>query len=245
MPGVNYAFDYFTGQGYSPSAAAGISAGLFAESHLNPTAVNPTSGAYGIGQWLGARKAQLFSMFGPNPTLDQQLSFVNTELPSNGGATISAASTPQSALSSFIGLFERPGPGTAGDIARGTNALTQISGGGTGAGTAAPNDWLATIANNSPDWLKNAMIGAIGVEAMVTGNNQTVMGHTVTPGAAADAAASTVGITDALHTFNNTISKVFSADTWQRVAFVSLAVVLLVGALIMLAKPSTIQLSPA
>lgn len=138
MPDINNAFSYFTGQGYTPSAAAGISAGLFAESGLNPNAVNPTSGAYGIGQWLGARKQALFNLFGSSPTMDQQLSFVNLELgQGNGGGAISGSATPQDALSNFITKFERPGPGTAGDISRGTRALGNINmTGGSGLSTA-------------------------------------------------------------------------------------------------------------
>lgn len=127
MPGIQDAFNYFVGQGWSPQASAGISAGLFAESRLNPGAVNPSSGAFGIGQWLGSRQQSLFNQYGSNPTFDQQLSFVNQELMSgNGGSVIGGASTPGDALSSFINLFERPGPGAAGDISRGTTALGSI-----------------------------------------------------------------------------------------------------------------------
>ena len=127
MPGIQDAYNYFVGQGWSPQASAGISAGLFAESGLNPGAVNPSSGAFGIGQWLGSRQSSLFSQYGSSPSFEQQLSFVNQELGrGNGGTTIASASTPGDALSAFINLFERPGPGTAGDISRGTAALGTI-----------------------------------------------------------------------------------------------------------------------
>jgi hypothetical protein len=43
---------------------------LIRESSLNPGAVNKTSGAYGIAQWLGSRKKSLFSKYGKNPTFD-------------------------------------------------------------------------------------------------------------------------------------------------------------------------------
>src|SRR3954467_1148486 len=43
--------------GLTPAQAAGAVGGLTGESgrNLDPNAVNPTSGALGIGQWLGAR----------------------------------------------------------------------------------------------------------------------------------------------------------------------------------------------
>jgi len=128
MDPLTEAYNYFLGQGYDSNAAAGIAGGLYAESGLNPNAVNPSSGAYGIEQALGSRQSGLFSEYGSSPTYEQQLAYVAQELPNNGGATIASASSPQSALSSFISLFERPAAGaeTTGDITRGTNAIAQL-----------------------------------------------------------------------------------------------------------------------
>jgi hypothetical protein len=50
------------------------------ESNLNPEAVNPKSNAYGIAQWLGSRKAKLFSRYGMKPTFRNQLDFIWDEL---------------------------------------------------------------------------------------------------------------------------------------------------------------------
>src|SRR5258708_9134223 len=97
-------------------------AGAAAESRLTPTAVNPTSGAFGIGQWLGPRKADLFRRYGRNPTLDQQLEFMLWELTNSeagAGVSIKGAASPQAALRAYIGQFMRPGRGAAGDMRRG------------------------------------------------------------------------------------------------------------------------------
>ena len=86
------------------------------------------------------------------------------------------------------------------------------------------------------------LTGAAGVAAEVTGQPQQVGGGlSVTPAQANTAIGQTTGIdfsgiTNALNTFNATLSAAFSASTWTRVAVVGLAIVLLIGALIILAK---------
>jgi hypothetical protein len=52
-------WSFFAEKGFSSSAIAGIMGNLKQESQLDPNATNPTSGAYGIGQWLGGRKTGL------------------------------------------------------------------------------------------------------------------------------------------------------------------------------------------
>ena len=78
---------------YSASKAIGIIAALMGESgpNLNPTAVNPTSNAYGIAQWLGNRaKNQILvaKNLGKNKSdLKAQLEFIHLELTPNSGYT--------------------------------------------------------------------------------------------------------------------------------------------------------------
>lgn len=112
---------------FSPEKARGIASGLFAESGLNPEAVNPTSGAYGIAQWLGDRKKRLFALYGQHPNLQQQLAFLVWELHGGdprGTAAVSAApNTAGGTAAAFIGGFERPGAGYGGDIGRSNAAL--------------------------------------------------------------------------------------------------------------------------
>lgn len=75
--------------GIDPKAASGIVGGLMLESggnttDISPTAKNPTSGSYGIGQWLGSRQDELMAFAeetGGDPNdLDTQISFLIHEL---------------------------------------------------------------------------------------------------------------------------------------------------------------------
>jgi hypothetical protein len=115
---------YLQSQGLTPGQATGVAAGIDAESLSNPNAVNPTSGAYGIGQWLGARKAALFAQYGTSPSLQDQLDFLVSELNGGdrGGPVVLAQSNPLDVLTAYITKFMRPAAGaeTTGDIARGT-----------------------------------------------------------------------------------------------------------------------------
>ena len=75
---------FFTGKGYEPHQAAGIAGNLMQESSLNPTAKNPTSGAFGFAQWLGPRKKAFmdFAMKAKKDITDPlaQLEFIDHEL---------------------------------------------------------------------------------------------------------------------------------------------------------------------
>lgn len=75
--------------GIDPKAASGIVGGLMLESggnttDISPTAKNPNSGSYGIGQWLGSRQDDLMAFAeetGGDPSdLDTQISFLIHEL---------------------------------------------------------------------------------------------------------------------------------------------------------------------
>lgn len=119
---------FFQRKGFSAAQSQGIAAGMWAENAgFNPSAVNPTSGAYGIGQWLGPRKAELFRRYGRRPTLNQQLEFLAWELNGgdHGGAAVRGATTAHGALDAYIRKFMRPAAGaeTSGDLARGAQYL--------------------------------------------------------------------------------------------------------------------------
>lgn len=75
--------------GIDPKAASGVVGGLMLESggnttDISPTAKNPNSGSYGIGQWLGSRQDDLMAFAeetGGDPSdLDTQISFLIHEL---------------------------------------------------------------------------------------------------------------------------------------------------------------------
>lgn len=116
-------------RGFSEGQALGIAAGIHAESASNPGAKNPTSGAMGLGQWLGPRKAAIRKRFGDNPTLEQQLDFLADELRGGdaGGKFVLAENDPAKVLDAYVRKFMRPAAGaeTDGDIARGMAALGQ------------------------------------------------------------------------------------------------------------------------
>lgn len=125
-----YIRDYLRASGLTDEQTKGVMAGMFAESGMNPNAVNPTSGAYGIGQWLGPRKRALMKKYGPNPTLRQQLAFMVEELKGGdwGGKSVMQSKTAEDTLSNYVGGpgwgFMRPDPaGRAGDMRRGYGYL--------------------------------------------------------------------------------------------------------------------------
>jgi N12 class adenine-specific DNA methylase len=114
-------------RGLSEAAARGVAAGIHAESRSDARAVNPTSGAMGVGQWLGSRKKELVKRYGANPTLDQQLDFLVWELNGgdHGGKAVLAGRDENAVLEAYITKFMRPAKGaeTDGDLARGRAAL--------------------------------------------------------------------------------------------------------------------------
>ncbi|MGE0290279.1 MAG: phage tail tip lysozyme [Bradyrhizobium sp.] len=101
-------WNFFAGKGLAPHQISGILGNLSAESSFNPMAVNPTSGAFGLAQWLD-RKPALFNMFGRNPTTDQQLQFMWHELTGTEGRAFKqllGSTDVRGATAAFAG-FER------------------------------------------------------------------------------------------------------------------------------------------
>lgn len=127
---AQFAVDYLKSQGISDSAARGSIAGAIAESGLDPSAVNPKSGAFGIGQWLGGRKTALFAKYGANPTFDEQLRFLVAELKGGdrGGSSVTSAGSAWDAAVAYITQFMRPKQGgeTQGDLVRARRALSAL-----------------------------------------------------------------------------------------------------------------------
>lgn len=105
-------YSFLRSKGLVSNQALGITAALYAESALNPNAVNKSSGAYGISQWLGGRKRSLFKKYGPHPSLDQQLEFLWGELSGGdaGGAAVLAQRGTGTA-SAMVNKFLRPAKG--------------------------------------------------------------------------------------------------------------------------------------
>lgn len=118
---------YLRNAGLPEHVARGIAAGIEAESRSSHSIVNPTSGAHGIGQWLGPRKKELFRRYGARPTMEQQLDFLVWELRGgdHGGKSVLGAADEVEALRRYITDFMRPAKGaeTTGDLTRGMAAL--------------------------------------------------------------------------------------------------------------------------
>jgi len=72
-------WNFLIGKGLTPTQAAGILGNVQRESGFSPTIVNPTSGAYGLLQWLGGRLTNLKKLSNYN-TLDVQIDYMWTEL---------------------------------------------------------------------------------------------------------------------------------------------------------------------
>lgn len=111
--------------GFSDIVCAGIMGNMMAECGGCWTSdldwdVHSSSG-FGMIQWLGGRKQQLFSIYGSNPSVENQLDFVKDELYGTNGVTkqvtdsqldkIINAETPEDCAYAFACYYERCGEG--------------------------------------------------------------------------------------------------------------------------------------
>lgn len=101
------------GHGLSTDQAAIVMGNLQAESSLDPTAVNPQSGAAGLGQWLGPRADAFKKQYGVSPdnaTVAQQIDFLLKELTtteSSSGHKLLSYKNVRSGASDFGLSYER------------------------------------------------------------------------------------------------------------------------------------------
>lgn len=100
---------------WTPQQAAGIAGSFMQESQGKADARNKTSGAYGLGQWLGTRRKD-FEQWAGKPlegsTLDDQIGFFNyetTHKEKRAGDKIRAAQTATEAADAHAKYYERPG----------------------------------------------------------------------------------------------------------------------------------------
>lgn len=111
--------------GFSDTVCAGIMGNMMAECGGCWTSdldwdVSSSSG-YGMIQWLGGRKQQLFSIYGNQPSIEDQLNFMKDELYGTNGVTkqvtdsqldkIINAETPEDCAYAFACYYERCGEG--------------------------------------------------------------------------------------------------------------------------------------
>ncbi len=100
---------------WTPAQAAGIAGSFMQESQGKADARNKTSGAYGLGQWLGARRKDFEDFSGKSlegSSLDDQIAFFNyetTHKEKRAGDMIRAAQTASEAADAHAKYYERPG----------------------------------------------------------------------------------------------------------------------------------------
>lgn len=109
-------WNFFKSKGFSDSIVAGIMGNLRLESNLNPNALNKSSGAFGIAQWLGGRKTGLQnyakSIGSSVNDLTTQLNFLWKELNGSEKKTLNYLNSNQGQSAAVIArmfdqLFER------------------------------------------------------------------------------------------------------------------------------------------
>lgn len=109
-------WNFLSSKGLSDNIVAGIMGNLKMESNFNANALNASSGAFGIAQWLGGRKSSLQNFASSRGTsasdLQTQLDFLWKELNSTEKRTLNWLKSNQNASSATVAaqfdkLFER------------------------------------------------------------------------------------------------------------------------------------------
>ena len=109
-------WDFLTAKGLKSQTVAAIMGNIFQESGYDPEAVNPSSGAYGICQWLGSRKDALANvaaqMGKPMSDINVQLTHLWNELTGSESESLrltDSAADLDTATRVFCEEFERCG----------------------------------------------------------------------------------------------------------------------------------------
>src|SRR5215471_20710294 len=158
-------WNYFSGKGLDPQTIAAIMGNVGGESAFNPWIQRKGGSDWGLFQWTGPRKAQLFALYGDHPTVQQQLDFAWQEPEMQEALKrMQAAPDLQGKTMGFVGGFEKPKwylQGQQGNMkdrmAYANDAYAKYGGGAQQpyqvAGTTAP---AGTLAPNSPEAAANA-----------------------------------------------------------------------------------------
>lgn len=111
-PTGNQIVNFFMNKGLTKNQAKGIYGNIMQESGGKHNIVSRDGhNSYGLVQWTGPRKARLFSKYGTNPTVNQQLEYLWSELNSTEKGALKAlrnTSTVEDATKVFMQKFERP-----------------------------------------------------------------------------------------------------------------------------------------
>ena len=104
--------NFFMNKGLTKNQAKGIYGNIMQESGGKHNIVSRDGhNSYGLAQWTGTRKARLFSKYGTNPTVNQQLEYLWDELNSTEKRALNAlrnTTTVEDATKVFMQKFERP-----------------------------------------------------------------------------------------------------------------------------------------
>ena len=104
--------NFFMNKGLTKNQAKGIYGNIMQESGGKHNIVSRDGhNSYGLAQWTGTRKARLFSKYGTNPTVNQQLEYLWDELNSTEKNALTAlrnTTTVADATKVFMQKFERP-----------------------------------------------------------------------------------------------------------------------------------------
>ena len=108
----NIVKSFLQSKGLNNMAIAGVMGNIQQESNFDTTAINSSSGAYGLFQWLGSRKNKLFSYAektGSNASnIDTQLDFFWEELRTTERSTMKVlTSSSYTTASDYAEAFER------------------------------------------------------------------------------------------------------------------------------------------
>ncbi|GEM_PF-1527210 len=150
--------NFFISKGLNPTQAAAIIGNMEQESGqgLNPTAVNPSSGAYGIAQWLGGRLDKLKTLQSYD-TLGVQLNYLWDEVTvgseKNDGAlqALKTDTTLEQMVTDWELHFERAGTAEANipNRVKYATALLQSYGASTGTTTGTNTTTASSQCDNN------------------------------------------------------------------------------------------------
>jgi hypothetical protein len=196
-----YLFARFKAAGYTDAQAAGQIGSLMQEdSTLDPTKVNPKSGAAGFGQWLGPRAAEFQKMFGHSVaqgTFGEQTDFYLSEMKGSEWAAdrrIRNADTPAQVAAIHAQFYERPGAAEANIPQRQAYAeslyaslpkaaAADAAGAGPGQGSSDHDANVAALQQSAPNGDRDARLAALQSSAPQV--NVTV--HNALPGTTVEA----------------------------------------------------------
>lgn len=143
-------YDALTGAGFSSVQALGLMGNAYAESSLNPEAVNPGGPSQGVGlfQWTTGGNYNINGLVTGNPQKDLQAQARYAAQTIRGPAV--AGSTPQQVAGNVAALFER----CATCVPRGNTGpngyTTRVANAAMIAGWARSGKWPATTRGTSP-----------------------------------------------------------------------------------------------